>query len=192
MQRRDRRERQAPGLALGQKLPHGPSVRRPRAPVGDPRGEELQEPRHRHGPRVDDQPRQHEPLGRRRARRGSAPRSARARPTRRRAGRTGAPRAPDPGEPRLLAAERGPLPVLPQLPQERGPPKDTRRPDELRPERPHQLRRRARETPEQPLHVAPREQVPGPGSRAAGWRRGRRGATGAGPASGRPRLTEPM
>ena len=60
MQRRDRREHQAPGLAPGQKLPHGPSVRRPRAPVGDPRGEELQKPRHRHGPRVDDQPRQHD------------------------------------------------------------------------------------------------------------------------------------
>ena len=60
---------QAPGLAPGQKLPHGPSVRRLRAPVGDPRGEEFQEPRHRHGPRVDDQPRQHEQLGRRRARR---------------------------------------------------------------------------------------------------------------------------
>ena len=81
-------------------------------------------------------------------------------------------RDPDPGEPRLaelghqarapllLAAERGPLPVLPQLPQERGPPKDTRRPDELRPERPHQLRRPRPRHPEQPLHVAPREQVP--------------------------------
>ena len=80
-------------------------------------------------------------------------------------------RDPDPGEPRLaelghqarapllLAAERGPLPVLPQLPQERGPPKDTRRPDELRPERPHQLRRPRPRHPEQPLHVAPREQV---------------------------------
>ena len=81
-------------------------------------------------------------------------------------------RDPDPGEPRLaerghqarapllLAAERGPLPVRPQLPQERGPPKDTRRPDELRPERPHQLRRPRPRHPEQPLHVAPREQVP--------------------------------
>ena len=62
--------------------------------------------------------------------------------------------------PLLLAAERGPLPVLPQLPQELGPPKDTRRPDELRPERPHQLRRPRPRHPEQPLHVAPREQVP--------------------------------
>ena len=69
VQRRDRRERQAPGLAPRQKLPHGPSVRRPRAPVRDPRGEELQKPGHRHGPRVDDQLRQHEPRGRRRARR---------------------------------------------------------------------------------------------------------------------------
>ena len=48
----------------------------------------------------------------------------------------------------------------PQLPQERGPPKDTRRPDALRPERPHQLRRPRPRHPEQPLHVAPREQVP--------------------------------
>ena len=81
-------------------------------------------------------------------------------------------RDPDPGEPRLaerghqarapllLAAERGPLPVLPQLPQERGPPKDTRRPDARRPERPHPLRRPRPRDPEQPLHVAPREQVP--------------------------------
>ena len=69
VQRRDRLERQAARLAPGQKLPHGPSVRRPRPPVGDPRGEELQEPRHCHGPRVDDQPRQREPLARRRARR---------------------------------------------------------------------------------------------------------------------------
>ena len=116
---------------------------------------------------------------RRPARRGSAPRSGpgstdtpSGRPGQARLERLAGHRDPDPGEPRLaerghqarapllLAAERGPLPVRPQLPQERGPPKDTRRPDALRPERPHQLRRPRPRHPEQPLHVAPREQVP--------------------------------
>ena len=60
VQRRDCLERQAARLAPGQKLPHGPPVRRARAPVRDPRGEELQEPLHRRGARVDDQLRQHE------------------------------------------------------------------------------------------------------------------------------------
>ena len=80
-------------------------------------------------------------------------------------------RDPDPGEPRLaerghqarapllLAAERGPLPVLPQLPQERGPPKDTRRPDELRPERPHQLRGAHLRDAEEPFQIAAGEEV---------------------------------
>ena len=49
--------------------PPGPPVRRAGAPVRDPRGEELQKPGHCHGPRVDDQRRQFEPRGRRRARR---------------------------------------------------------------------------------------------------------------------------
>ena len=39
VQRRDRREPQAPRRAPRQKLPHGPPVRRARAPVRDPRGE---------------------------------------------------------------------------------------------------------------------------------------------------------
>ena len=60
VQRRDRLERQAARIAPRQELPHGPPVRRARPRVRDPRGEELQKPGHRHGPRVDDQPRQHE------------------------------------------------------------------------------------------------------------------------------------
>ena len=55
VQRRDRREPQAPRLTPRQKLPHGSPVRRPRPPVGDPRGEKLEKLLHRRGPRVDDQ-----------------------------------------------------------------------------------------------------------------------------------------
>ena len=62
--------------------------------------------------------------------------------------------------PLLLAAVGGPRLVLPELAQELAPPEDARRPDELRPEHRHQLRRPRPRHPEQPLHVAPREQVP--------------------------------
>ena len=77
-----------------------------------------------------------------------------------------------PGEPRLaelphharapllLVAERGPPPQLLELPQEVGPPQDAGRPDELRPEHRHQLRRPRPRHPEQFLDVPPREQVP--------------------------------
>ena len=58
VERGDRTEAEASGLAPRQKLPHGPPVRRPRPLVRDPPREELQEPRHGIRPRVDDQRRQ--------------------------------------------------------------------------------------------------------------------------------------
>ena len=82
--------------------------------------------------------------------------------------------------PHLLAAVGGPRP-LPQLAQELGPPEDARRPDELRPERRHQLRRPRPRHPEQPLDVAPREQVPVRASScrmASGTARSHRGGAG--------------
>ena len=60
MERGDRAQAEASVLAPSQKLPHGPPVRRPRPRVRDPRREELQEPRDRIRPGVDDHLRQRE------------------------------------------------------------------------------------------------------------------------------------
>ena len=124
VQRRDRLERQAPRLAPSQELPHGPPVRRARPPVGDPRGEELQEPLHRRGARVDDQLRQHEldplrgaPCARRPPARRPAPRASlipaplprRLPRLPRRAPRTARSRSSAPG-PARRAARRRPSP----------------------------------------------------------------------------------
>ena len=60
VQRRDRREHQAPRLAPRQELPHGPPVRRARPRVRDPRREELQEALDGRRPGVDDHRGQHD------------------------------------------------------------------------------------------------------------------------------------
>ena len=58
VERRDVAQLETSRLAPPEELPHRPSVRRPRPRVRDPPREELQEPRHRRRPRVDDHLRQ--------------------------------------------------------------------------------------------------------------------------------------
>ena len=58
MERGDIAQPEASRLAPPKELPHRPPVRRPRPRVCDPPREELQEPRHRRRPRVDDHLRQ--------------------------------------------------------------------------------------------------------------------------------------